>query len=69
MTVTREVHMAAAIGLILLIIAAFLKATAKDPSVMTWLIIVGAILVAVDVIWGWRRAGAGYYRSGPGPTA
>jgi hypothetical protein len=54
--------MLAILGVILLVIAAFLKATAGNPSIMIWLIIVGAILIGVDVAWGWNRGGRTYRR-------
>ena len=57
--------MVAVIGLVLCIIAAILELMGKHLDWVIWLVIIGGGLVAVDVIWGWRRAGAGYYRSGP----
>jgi hypothetical protein len=56
--------MLAAIGLVLYIIAAILELTQKHLNYVIWLIIIGGALVAADVIWGWRRAGAGYYHRG-----
>jgi membrane-bound ClpP family serine protease len=52
--------MGAIAGVILLVIAAFLKATAGNPSIMIWLIIVGAILIGAEVAWGWNRGGRTY---------
>jgi hypothetical protein len=58
--------MIAIIGLVLYVIAAILKLVGKYPGSITWLLIIAGALVAIDVIWGWHRAGAGYYRrSGP----
>jgi hypothetical protein len=56
--------MIAVVGLILYIIAAILELIGKHLDWVIWLVIIGGALVAIDVIWGWRRAGAGYYRSG-----
>jgi len=51
-------------GLILYVIAAILELIGKHLNYVIWLVIIGGALVAIDVIWGWRRAGAGYYRRG-----
>ena len=56
--------MLAAIGLVLYVIAAILELVNKHLNWVIWLVIIGGALVAADVIWGWRRAGAGYYRRG-----
>jgi hypothetical protein len=56
--------MLAAIGLVLFIIAAILELVKQHLDWVIWLVIIGGALVAADVIWGWRRAGAGYYRRG-----
>jgi len=57
--------MIAVVGLILYVIAGILELVNKHLNWVIWLIIIGGALVAIDVVWGWRRAGAGYYRSGP----
>ena len=57
--------MLAIIGVILLAIAAILKLVGQHLDWVEWLIIIGAILIGADVIWGWRRAGPGYYRRVP----
>ena len=57
--------MLAIVGVILLIIAAILKLVSQHLDWVEWLIIIGAILIGVDVIWGWRRVGTGYYRRVP----
>ena len=49
--------MLAIIGAILGVIAAFIKATHGNASIMIWLIILGLILVCVDVAWGVHRSG------------
>jgi hypothetical protein len=56
--------MLAAIGLVLYVIAAILELVSKYTDKVIWLVIIGGALVACDVIWGWRRHGAGYYRRG-----
>jgi hypothetical protein len=55
--------MLAALGAVLGVIAAILKLTGKYPNAITWLLIIGLILVCVDVAWGWRGR-SGYYRRG-----
>jgi hypothetical protein len=57
----------AVVGLILYIIAGILELISKHLNFVIWLIIIGGALVAIDVIWGWRRAGAGDYRRGGPP--
>jgi hypothetical protein len=49
---------------ILGIIAAILKLVGKDGGAIQWMLIIGLILVAASVIWGygWTRWGS---RSGP----
>ena len=59
--------MIAVVGLVLYVIAAILELIGKHLDWVIWLVIIGGALVAIDVIWGWRRAGAGYYRRGPTP--
>jgi uncharacterized membrane protein len=54
--------MLAVIGLVLYVIAAILQLTSKYTDKVIWLVIIGGALVAIDVAWGWRRAGPGYYR-------
>lgn len=56
--------MLAVIGLVLYVIAAILELVNKHLNYVIWLIIIGGALVAADVIWGWHRAGPGYYRRG-----
>jgi hypothetical protein len=53
----------AILGIILLIIAAFLDATNKDPSAVTWLIIAGAILACIEAALYWHRTGRTYRRA------
>jgi hypothetical protein len=57
--------MFAIVGIILLVIAAILNLLSKDPSVMTWLIIIGAILIGAEIAWGWNRGGRSYTRRVP----
>ena len=54
--------MAAIVGLILFVVAAIFELVNKHLNWVTWLLIIGGALVAIDVIWGWHRAGPGYYR-------
>jgi hypothetical protein len=54
--------MLAIIGLVLYVIAAILKLISQHADFREWLIIIGGALVAIDVAWGWHRAGPGYYR-------
>ena len=49
--------MLAIAGIIAEVIAAFIKATHGNASIMTWLIIIGAILIGAEVAWGWNRGG------------
>ena len=55
--------MLAIIGLVLYVIAGILKLVNQHTDMLWWLVIIGGALVAIDVAWGWRRAGPGYYRS------
>jgi len=61
--------MIAVIGLILYVIAGILELVNKHLNWVIWLIIIGGALVAIDVIWNWHRAGAGYYRRTGPPAA
>jgi hypothetical protein len=49
--------MLAVLGVILEVIAAILKLVSKYPGAITWLIIIGAILIGAEVAWGWNRGG------------
>jgi hypothetical protein len=49
--------MLAVAGFILGVIAAFLKATNGNPSIMLWLIIIAVLLACADVAWGVHRGG------------
>jgi hypothetical protein len=51
--------MFAVIAFICGILAAIFKLTDKHADAITWLLIIGLIAVAVEVLWGWHRAG--YY--------
>jgi hypothetical protein len=51
------------VGIILEIIAAFIKATHGNASIMLWLIILGAILIGVEASFGWYRGGHTYRRA------
>jgi hypothetical protein len=53
--------MIAIIGFILIVIAAVLKWIAKTGDPLAWLII-GSLLVAFEVAFGWYRAGHTYRR-------
>lgn len=57
--------MAALVGIILFIVAAILKLVNQHLNWIIWLIIIGGILYGAELLWGWRRAGAGYYRRVP----
>lgn len=51
--------MFAVIGFICGVVAAILKLTNQHADTVAWLIIIGLIAVAVEVLWGWHRGG--YY--------
>ena len=55
--------MFAVIALTAGIVAAILKLTGQHADAVTWLLIAGLIAVAVEVLWGWHRAG--YYGRRP----
>jgi hypothetical protein len=55
----------AAVGVVVLIIAGLLKLTSQHTDLITWLIILGGILIGLDVALIWRRGG--YYRRGTRP--
>lgn len=57
--------MLAIVGTVLFVIAAILKLVNEHLDWLLWLIIIGGILIGLDVIWGWRRVGPGYYRRVP----
>ena len=50
-------------GIIALVIAAFLQFTRSHPDAVIWLVIIGAILIGVEVAWGWNRGGRTYHRA------
>jgi hypothetical protein len=54
--------MLAILGAVLYAIGIILKLVDKHPDWIIWLILVGGLLVAVDVAWGWGRAGHTYRR-------
>jgi threonine/homoserine/homoserine lactone efflux protein len=54
----------AIVGVVLAVIAAFLKATKQDPSVQFWLLILAVILIGLDVAFVWYHGGR-YNRRGP----
>jgi hypothetical protein len=65
-TIPRTAHcdggqlaMFAVIAFICGIVAAILKLTNQHAGTVAWLVIIGLIAVAVEVVWGWHRAG--YY--------
>jgi len=58
----------AIVGFVLYVVAGILELVNKHLNWVIWLIIIGGALVAIDVAWGWRRAGPGYYRSGGTPA-
>ena len=51
--------MFAVIGFVCGVVAAILKLTDQHANAIVWLLIIGLIAVAVEVLWGWHRAG--YY--------
>ena len=57
--------MLAVIGVVLAVIAAILKLVSQHLNWVLWLVIIAVILIGIDVAWGWRRVGAGYYRRVP----
>lgn len=57
--------MLALLGVILAAIALILKLVGTHLNWIIWLLIIAVILIGADVVWGWRRAGAGYYRRVP----
>jgi hypothetical protein len=56
--------MLAALGVVLAVIAGILELVKQHENLVVWLLIVAVILIGIDVAWGWRRAGPGYYRRG-----
>jgi hypothetical protein len=54
--------MLAIIGVVLAVIAAILELVKQHENWVIWLLIIAVILIGIDVAWGWRRAGPGYYR-------
>ncbi len=52
--------MVAVAGLVAFIIAAILELTKTHVDLVIWCIIVGGILLAAEVLMGWRRVG--YYQ-------
>jgi hypothetical protein len=60
--------MLAILGFICGIIAAFLKFDTGHQSAMLWFIIIGLLLVAAEMVWGWHRGGYyGNWRRGTPP--
>jgi hypothetical protein len=57
--------MFALLGVILGAIALILKLVGTHLNWIIWLLIIAVILIGADVVWGWRRAGVGYYRRVP----
>jgi len=57
--------MLAVVGIALAVIAGILELVKQHENLVIWLIIIAVILIGIDVAWGWRRAGPGYYRGGP----
>ena len=55
--------MFAVIGFACGVVAAILKLVDKHPDWIIWLLIIGLIAVAIEVLWGWHRAG--YYGRHP----
>jgi hypothetical protein len=49
--------MFAIFGFVAFVIAAFLHFTAGHASAVVWAIIIGGLLVAAEVAWGWNRGG------------
>lgn len=47
-------------GIIAFVIAAILKLTKSHGDAITWLIIIGGILVGVEATFGWYRGGRRY---------
>jgi len=54
----------ATVGIVLAVIAGILEIVSKHTNYVIGLLIVAVILIGIDVAWGWRRAGPGYYRKG-----
>jgi hypothetical protein len=54
----------AAAGVVVLVIAGLLKLTSQHTDLITWLIILGAILIGLEVAW--LRRGSYYHRRGAG---
>jgi hypothetical protein len=45
------------------VIAAILKLAGHDAGAVQWLLVIGGLLVAAEVAWGWNRGGR-YGRGG-----
>lgn len=43
----------AVLAIVAFVIAAILKLVHHDPSAVTWLIIIGGILICAHALWGW----------------
>jgi hypothetical protein len=52
--------MFAIIAFIAGVVAAILKLTSQHADTITWLLIIGVIAAAVELLWSWQRGG--YYR-------
>ena len=53
--------MFAVIAFICGVVAAILKLVNQHTATVGWLLVIGLIALAIEVLWGWHRAG--YYRS------
>jgi O-antigen/teichoic acid export membrane protein len=56
--------MIAILGIVLLVVAAIFELVKQHLDLVIWLIIIGAILIGVEVSWGWNRGGR-YNRNNP----
>jgi hypothetical protein len=54
--------MLAVIAFFLFAIAGILRLVGKHADIVTWLIVVGGLLVSAEAAWGWNRAGRTYRR-------
>ena len=53
--------MFAVIAFICGVVAAILKLVNQHAATVGWLLVIGLIALAIEVLWGWHSAG--YYRS------
>jgi hypothetical protein len=49
--------MLAVLAFVAFAITGILKLIGKDPDAQVWLLIIGGLLVAAEVAWGWNRGG------------